>query len=104
MKIPHKILIGESLYQVKQTKFISMSKESIVALINYDKKLIKLKSIKDTRLLEDHFFHEVSHGLLKELEFNHPKISNFRTNEAFIQELGLTLRITFLDLLKSQSV
>lgn len=57
---------------------------------------------KDKRINEDIFFHEISHGVIKELEYNHPRIAVFRTNEAFVQEMGLILRKTFLELLESQ--
>ncbi len=41
-------------------------------------------------------------GVLKEMEFNYPKMSKFRSDDTFVQELGLVLRNTFIDLLKKQ--
>ena len=59
---------------------------------------------KDKRITEDTFFHEIAHGILKELEFNYPKMSSFRNNESFVQEMGLTLRKTFIDLLNNREI
>lgn len=103
MIIPEKIKIGEHYYDVKKVRIVDWSNSFISGNIHYGKKLMKLKVWeKDERLTQDTFFHEVAHAILKELEFNHPQISNFRTNEDFVQELGLTLRKAFLDLLESQ--
>ena len=42
------------------------------------------------------------HGILREMEFNYPQLTKFRTDEEFVQELGLCLRKVFFDLLKEQ--
>lgn len=103
MIIPKKIKIGNHYYDVKKVKIVDWTNRDVIGNINYGKKRMKFKSFeKDERTDEDIFFHEISHGLLKELEFNHPKISVFRNDEVFVQEMGLTLRKTFLDLLESQ--
>lgn len=52
--------------------------------------------------MEDTFFHEMAHGILKEMEFNYPQITKFRSDENFTQELGLCLRKLFLHLLEEQ--
>lgn len=103
MKIPEKVKIGKYDYNIKKVRIIDWKNIGVVGQINYSNKLIKLKMCKkDHRMNEDVFFHEVAHGILKELEFNHPKMSKFRNDEDFVQELGLILRKTFIDLLKKQ--
>lgn len=105
MKIPKKLKIGEHYYDVKKVRIVDWKDSSIAGQISYGDKKMRLKVFeKDHRVTEDTFFHEIAHGLLKELEFNHPKISKFRNDEVFVQEMGLTLRKTFLDLLESQEV
>lgn len=102
MKIPNRIKIGEHFYDIKKVRLIGWN-DTIVGQIHYGNKRIKIRmSNKDMRDNEDTFFHEVAHGLLKELEFNNPSIVKFRNDECFVQEMGLLLRKTFLDLLKSQ--
>jgi len=82
---------------------VDWTNTAIVGSVNYGDKLIKIKKCKkDERITQDTFFHEIAHAILKELEFNHPQITKFRSDEIFVQELGLTLRKTFIDLLKSQ--
>lgn len=103
MIIPDKIKIGRNYYTIKKVKHMVWGDTSIVGKINYGDKLMKLKMYKrDNISNQDTFFHEVAHGLLKELEFNYPQMVKFRNDESFTQELGLTLRITFLDLLGRQ--
>lgn len=98
MKIPNKVMIGEYYYSVKQVQLIDWDR-SIGGQINYNTKTIKLKPGVDKKITESTFFHEIAHGLLKELEYNHPKITAFRSNETFVEEMGLQLRKTFVDLL-----
>lgn len=103
MKIPERIKIGEHYYDVRKVLIVDWKNRSVSGDINYGTKLMRLKTFKkDDRINQDIFFHEIAHGILKELEFNHPQISKFRNDEDFVQELGLTLRKTFLDLLESQ--
>lgn len=98
MKIPEKITIGQSEYKIKHCKCIDRS-DNISGQINYRSKVIKLvKQKDDERMNETTFFHEIVHGLLQELEYNHPKITAFRRDEVFTQELALMLRNTFLEL------
>lgn len=101
MKIPNKLIIGETQYKIKMKRVINWNKE-IGGQINYNYNLLILKKGMSKKILESSFFHEIAHGILKELEFNYPKISNFRDNEKFVQEMGLVLRKTFLDLLEKQ--
>lgn len=96
-KLPKTIKIGESNYKIKIVKIIDLS-NNVVGQINHFTKTIKIKLGKDERLNEETFFHELTHGMLKELEFNYPKVSNLRCNEKFVQEMGLTLRTMFLSL------
>lgn len=103
MRIPEKVKIGEHYYNIRRVRIVDWKNSGIVGQINYGVKEMKLKMFeKDDRVNQDTFFHEVAHGILKELEFNHPQISKFRNDEIFVQEFGLTLRKTFLDLLKNQ--
>lgn len=103
MKIPKKIKIGEHFYDVNRVRIVDWRNSNVTGQINYATKKMKLKNCKkDKRITQDTFFHEVTHGILKELEFNYPKILKFRNDEKFVQEFGLTLRKTFLDLLESQ--
>ena len=102
MKIPKKLTIGESCYNIKQVRRIDWS-STVVGQINYHTKKIKIRmNKKDDKLNEETFFHEIAHGILKELEFNTPKITRFRQDESFIHEMGLMLRNTFLELLDKQ--
>jgi hypothetical protein len=102
--IPDKIRIGDHYYNIKRLRIIDWSNWNVSGQINYATKVMKIneKASKDERIIESTFFHEIAHGILKELEFNNPQLSKFRCNESFVEELGLTLRKTFIDLLKSQ--
>ncbi len=102
MIIPKNIVIGGRKYNIKQKRIIDWRNKSVVGQISYYSKNMKIQKMDDGKYKEDIFFHEIAHGVLKELEFNFPKISKFRNNEEFVQELGLTLRKTFLDLLEKQ--
>lgn len=105
MKIPEKIKIGEHDYDIKKVPIVDWKNSNIIGQINYGKKEIKLKMFKtDERVDQDTFFHEIAHGILKELEFNHPQITKFRNEELFAQEMGLLLRKSFLDLMKKQDL
>jgi len=96
MTIPKKVKIGESEYSVKRTRFVGGKNWS--GFINYHDRKIKIKPGYSEREEEDVFFHEIAHGILKEMEFNHPQINKFRGDEQFIQELGLLIRKTFKSL------
>lgn len=101
MKIPTKIKIGETEYKVNEKKFYF--NDLTGGSINFNlSKIVIRKTLPSKKEREAVFFHEIAHGILKELEFNHPKISPFRSNEVFVQELGLVLRKTFLDLFEKQ--
>lgn len=102
MIIPNKLIIGRNIYKIKIKRILDWTNKDICGHINYHKAILKIKKTNNNRSKEDTLFHEIAHGLLKELEFNHPQISKFRDNEIFVQELGLNLRKTFLDLLKKQ--
>ena len=103
MNIPKKIKIGEHLYDIKKVRVVDWNNSAVGGSINYlTKKMILKKGSSDKKIIETTFFHEVAHGLLKELEYNHPKASKFRCDEEFVAELGLELRKTFIDLLESQ--
>ena len=102
MNIPDEIIIGENTYKIKMKRTIDWSNSNITGQIDYHRNILTIMKTKVTRAKEDVFFHEFAHGILKELEFNHPKISKFRDNEKFVQEFGLNLRKSFLDLLKKQ--
>lgn len=100
--IPKKIRIGGTDYKISQPWRVDWRNSHVSGQINYDSEEIKLKKGVAERSKEDTFFHEIAHGVLKEMEFNYPRINKFRMNEGFVQELGLVLRKTFLDLLKKQ--
>lgn len=101
MKIPKEILIGDTMYKIKLKNYY-FSDNSLGGNINYNNSIMGIRKSLKGKFKEDTFFHEVAHGILKELEFNHPKIHSFRNNENFVQEMGLILRKTFIDLLKKQ--
>ena len=101
MKIPDKIKIGNRDFKVKIKRLINWDNNISGQIRHGDAKLILAKNLSGKRL-EDTFFHEISHGLFKEMEFNYPQMVKFRNDETFIQEFGLLLRNTFLDLLKKQ--
>jgi len=104
MIIPNKIRIGEHNYTISKCWKVDWKNNNVVGQINYNDKKIRLKDCNtDERINEDNFFHEIAHGMLKELEFNHPKISVFRNDEGFVQEIGLLMRKTFLDLMNKQA-
>lgn len=100
MKLPETIKIGDVEYKIQKKSFIFDS--NIAGRINYHKKTVELKKDASERTDEDSFFHEIAHGILKELEFNHPKIASFRNNEEVVQEMGLLLRTIFIDLVEKQ--
>jgi len=102
MIIPKKLTIGNTKYIIKQKRIISWKDNDVVGNINYHTRIIKLRKKDHIKAKQDTFFHEIAHGIFKELEFNYPKISKFRMDEKFTQEFGLTLRKTFLNLLESQ--
>ncbi len=102
MEIPKKIKIGEKEYKVYEKRYYF--NDSLGGQINYNLNTLGIRKNLDDRDKQVTFFHEVSHGILKELEFNHPKITTFRNNEDFVQEMGLILRKMFLDLLKKQKI
>jgi hypothetical protein len=101
MRIPKRILIGQHYYNISKCWLIDW-KRDLAGQINYITKELKLLKNTDDKEIEGTFFHEVAHGLLRELEFNYPKITAYRHDEKFVQELGLNLRKTFLDLLNNQ--
>ena len=102
MKIPEKILIRDTTYKIKLKNYYF--NDALGGNINYNNSVMGIKKSLKGKFKEDTFFHEVAHGVLKELEFNHPKIHSFRNNEDFVQEMGLVLRKTFIDLLEKQDV
>jgi hypothetical protein len=103
MLIPENIKIGEHYYCIKKCKLIDWTNRNVTGKINYSDKKMKIRiSEKDNRITEETFFHEIAHGILKELEYNHPGITKFRNDEMFVQELGLNLRRTLVDLLNNQ--
>ena len=103
MIIPKTIKIGETNYKVKESLFL-FKDSALSGNIDYHICTMRIRKNMTKRGKEDTFFHEVAHGICKELEFNHPKIAKFRCDELFIQELGLLMRKTFLDLLEKQKV
>ena len=102
MKIPKWVIIGETTYRVKIKRFVDFFNSNIQGNINYSNDVLKIKKGSDNRIMEDVFFHEIAHGILKDMEFNYPQITKFRNDEQFTQELGLNLRKLFLDLLEKQ--
>lgn len=101
MKIPKYIRIGDTEYKIKKKIIIDWN-ESIAGQINYWKKELLIKEYGDNKIDESNFFHGIAHGIMKEMEYNHPKVVDLRNNENFIQELGLVLRKTFKDLMEKQ--
>jgi len=102
VKIPKKVRIGNHYYNIKKVRVVDWKNKDVAGDINYGIKRVRLKKFKDERMNQEIFFHEVAHGILKELEFNYPQIIKFRNDEIFVQELGLTLRKTVIDLLNNQ--
>lgn len=101
MIIPKKIRIGDLEYNIKERMFLFKNK-TLAGTIIYGNLDMNIRRDMIPRAKEDTFFHEVAHGILKELEFNHPAMTKFRNDEIFVQELGLLLRKTYLDLEKKQ--
>lgn len=101
MKIPDKIRIGDTNFNIKYKRLIDWNKNVSGQIRLNDEELIIKKGSSGKRL-EDTFFHEIAHGLFREMEFNYPQMAKFRNDESFIQEFGLLLRKTFLDLLIKQ--
>lgn len=101
MKIPNKIKIGDKEFDINFKRLINFDKNISGQIRLNDNKIILTKNLKG-KILEDTFFHEISHGLFREMEFNYPQMAKFRNDESFIQEFGLLLRKTFLDLLSKQ--
>ena len=101
MIIPNKIRIGKHYYDVQQCKLIDWSTK-LTGQINYGKEILKIRTCRLDIENEATFFHELAHRIIRSLEFNHPQISRFRNDEVFVQEMGLTLRKTFIDLLNNQ--
>jgi len=99
MIIPKKIIIGDTQYDIK--KRLWLFNKNYSGKITYSCRLLEIRESCDKNE-QDYFFHELAHGVLKELEFNHPKIIRFRNNEEFVQEIGLILRKSFLDLMQAQ--
>ena len=102
MNIPNKITIGMKEYSIKIKYFVDLFHSNVYGNINYMDGVMKIKKVDDERAMEDTFFHEIAHGLMKEMEFNYPQMVKFRNDEKFIQELGLHLRNTFMELLRKQ--
>lgn len=102
MKIPNKIKIGERDYKIKEKRLIDWDKK-VSGQIQYGSNTLILKKNANERAKQDAFFHEIAHAILKEMSFNYPKITKFQDDESFVQEMGLVLRKTFLDLLKAQN-
>jgi hypothetical protein len=98
MKIPKKIKIGGTEYRVKEKRLINWN-SNISGQIRYGSNTLILKKSASERAEQDSFFHEIAHGILREMAYNYPKITKFQNDEDFVQELGLVLRKTFLDLL-----
>lgn len=101
MKYPKTINIGNKVYKIKVLKFLErfwFLKHNMAANINYKDNLIKTVEFDDPKENEANLFHEITHGILREMEFNHPGIITYRNNEVFVEELGLALRKTFIDL------
>ena len=99
MKIPRTILIGNSDYKIIRKDWVF--NKVLGGEINYDAKTIKIRK-GDKGIMEDTFFHEMAHGVMKEMEYNYPQVTKYRNDDDFIQELGLTLRKTFKSLLDNQ--
>ena len=103
MKYPKELYIGNHLYKFKVVRFIEkmiFKKNNIAANINYQESIIKTTEFSNEKENQATFFHELAHGILREMEFNHPKIIKFRNDEKFTDELGMVLRKTFIDLQK----
>lgn len=101
MKYPQDINIGDKRYKIKIVRYLErflFLRNNIAANINYKTGVIKTVIFNDSKEDEANFFHEIAHGMLREMEFNHPKIITFRKNEKFIEEFALVLRKTIIDL------
>lgn len=91
MKIPHKINIGVSHYDVCMVNSLFFKSQG---RINYLTKKLKVRRCgNDPRLENSIFLHEVSHAIIKELEFSYPQLVFYRNHEVFIEEMGLHLYV-----------
>jgi hypothetical protein len=100
MIIPKKIMIGETEYKVKKKTLLFPT--NLGGQINYFHQKLTIRKGGSERNEEDIFFHEIAHGILKEIEYNHPSITKFRNDEQFVQEMGLIMRKTFKSLISQQ--
>lgn len=103
MKFPKRIKIGDYYYSIKKMKIVDWNNFKVDGQVNYFRKTIKVKANeKHKKMEEETLFHEIAHGLMKELEYNYPKLVKFRNDEDFTQEFGLMLRKIFVELLEAQ--
>lgn len=102
MNFPKEIKIGDKEYKVKEKRYLFQY--GVGGNIDYHRGVGGIRKGIKGKYKEEVFFHEIAHGVLKDLEFNYPKVSAFRNDEKFVQEMGLILRKTFLDLLSKQKM
>lgn len=100
MKIPNKIIIGNSNYNVFEVKKLSRSiwdlikSKTYVGRIRHNKyiKIKKYEKDKDKKII---FFHEIAHGICYELEDKYYEFKKLNYNENFIDSFGEILMKTF---------
>jgi len=101
MKIPKEITIGKIKFKIKRIfNWLGFRR---YGRFNPLKKDISIK-----RMLKKHpdwekkvFFHELSHGIIDDMETNWPSISKFRSDEDFIMELGMHMKKIYEDLFEA---
>lgn len=94
MMLPENVKIGKKEYLIRQCRYLF--NDSIGGSINYNTNKIKVRRSMDSIEKERCLFHEIAHGVIHEMILNYPQLAKFKSDEAFIDELGLTLRKTFL--------
>ena len=102
MKLPETVRIGQKVYTVGEKRYVF--DKNLGGSINYNVDTISIRKGMPEREVEATFFHEIAHGVLHELEFTHPQITSFRSNETFVQEMGLMMRQIFQQLVHEQGV
>ena len=92
MLIPKKVRIGDRNFRVKVERIIDWSNNGVAGQINFSNGVLKIKKNLTEKEEESTFFHEIAHGILKEMEFNYPFLTKYRNDEVFVQEFGLLMR------------
>lgn len=109
-KIPKKIKICGIEYEIDERKIeeerakckVEEGEVDGFADVTQRKIVVGECDLKDERWREFAFFHELSHALIYEFKYFYPFLDRFVLDEQFINELGLSLRDVFFQILKEQ--